>query len=376
MIVLHSGSLDMRSGGPATSTYLTLKGLEACGVATRMLTPPCERKNLVAQDAKCCFTPPMRWKRWGYMPGLPELLQDLGKMDLYHVQGLWQYLGHGLAVHARKTGVPYIVTLRGMLYPQALQHSAWVKKLALRLYQRRDLQRAACIHVTCEEEMVHYRELGFTNPVAVIPNPVKEVGMCQGDGRTREKKCVGYLGRVHPRKRIERLIYAFDALREETRDWELWIIGADDLRYERFLRSEVKRLGLTNVQFTGFLAGAAREDVMQSLSYLMLPSDFENFGMVVAEALARGIPVIVSKGAPWQDLETEHCGWWISNDQISINKALGHVLTLSEEERTLMGKNGIRLIREKYSVEAVGVKMMQLYDWILGRCEKPEFVYE
>ena len=188
---------------------------------------------------------------------------------------------------------------------------------------------------------------------------------------------IGYLGRVHPRKRIERLIYAFDALRDELRNAELLIIGADDKQYEEFLHEEVKRLHLTNVRFTGFLTGKEKDDAISSLSYLAVPSDFENFGNIVTEALVRGVPVIASKGMPWQELEEYHCGWWVNNDQGTINNTLLRAISISEEERLQMGINGRRLIQEKYSVQMLGRKMKQLYEWILnGGGVKPEFVYE
>ena len=111
------------------------------------------------------------------------------------------------------------------------------------------------------------------------------------------------------------------------------------------------------------------------LSLLVVPSDFENFGNIVTEALVRGIPVISSKGMPWQELETFHCGWWIDNDQESINQTILKAVCLSDRERLKMGMNGKKLMRDNYSVEVLGLKMQQLYQWILGEGEKPAFVY-
>ena len=79
---------------------------------------------------------------------------------------------------------------------------------------------------------------------------------------------------------------------------------------------------------------------------------------------------------PWRELEEFHCGWWINNDQESINRTLLEALTLPLEERVQMGMNGKRLMCENYSVEVLGEKMKQLYEWILTKGEKPIFVYE
>lgn len=376
MIILHSGSLDIKSGGPALSTYLTIKGLKTCGVVADMLMSPLANDGkLITKDVPIHYTRPIMNKRFGYMPQLTETLNQLPTYDLYHVQGIWQYLGHGVAAFARKQHKPYVVTLRGMLYPQALAHSAIVKKISLALYQRKDLQRAACIQATCIDEMKYYRALGFSNPVAILPNPIETEGIIDRPILQNDKLRIGYLGRVHPRKRIERLIYAFDALRKDLQDAELLIIGADDKQYEEFLHNEVKRLQLNNVRFTGFLSGKEKDEAISSLSYLVVPSDFENFGNIVTEALVRGVPVIASNGMPWQELEEYHCGWWIDNNQDSINQTLLKAIRLSETDRIQMGINGKQLIREKYSVEILGEKMKQLYVWILNRGVKPDFVH-
>ncbi|MDR2407193.1 MAG: glycosyltransferase, partial [Bacteroidales bacterium] len=186
----------------------------------------------------------------------------------------------------------------------------------------------------------------------------------------------GYLGRVHPRKNIERVIYAWHQLQNTVNNGELIIIGDGDKQYMDFLKQESKRLQLNNVMFTGFLSGNEKEKALNSLSFLVVPSDFENFGNIVTEALVKGVPVIASKGAPWQELNIHRCGWWIDNDVDTIAKTLKEAIFLSEEECRQMGMRGRELIKENYSIEIVAQKMMRLYQWILGQTEKPDFVYK
>ncbi|MDR1715229.1 MAG: glycosyltransferase [Prevotella sp.] len=377
MKILHSGSLGIQSGGPALSLYLTVKGLNDAGERAEVIMSPLREKDkLIANNMTIHYTAMMRNVRLGYMPGLKEMLDKLSVYDLYHVHGLWQYLGHGVTSYARRHGKPYIMTLRGMLYPQALAHSALVKKASLILYQRNDLQKAACIQATCIEEMEHYRTLGFCNPVAVLPNPIDINHVVDRPIPDKPQMRIGYLGRIHPRKRIEKLIYAMNDSRDKTSNLHLAIIGSGDNVYERFLHNEVKRLNLSNVKFTGFLSGKEKDEIMTQLSLLVVPSDFENFGNIVTEALVRGVPVIASRGMPWRELETHHCGWWIDNDQESITNTLIEAISLTEEERIYMGMNGKQLMRENYSVEVLAGKMKHLYQWILGQASKPEFVYE
>ena len=371
MKVIHWGSLDTKSGGPALSTYLTLKGLMSMGVDASIVCHPLSASgHLIGSDVEIKFSEPIKEPRFGYIPRLGKTLNDVGLPDIYHIQGLWQYPGHKMASFARKHRVPYVVTLRGMMYPQALAHSAKVKKVSLALYQRHDLVHAAAIQCTCEEEMEHYRAMGFKNPVAIIPNPVE---MPESAVRVIPTTfTIGYLGRLHPRKRVERLIYALQGLPNA----HLIIIGGNDEVYEQFLRNEASRLGLCDrVEFAGFLVGEAKADAIRSLSVLAVPSDFENFGNIVTEALSYKVPVIASKGMPWQVLTEKDCGWWIDNDQSTINKTLQAVSELSDEQLIAMGERGYDLVQREFSVEALGEKMRDLYRWVFEGGELPEFVY-
>lgn len=375
--VIQFGTLDVAEGGPALSTYLTMKGINTCGGSSTIIMPPPLRSGrVVSESVNRIYTLSPKLKKFEYIPHLKNSIESVGMGDVFHIQGLWRYIGAGAACYARHHHIPYVISLRGMLYPQALAPSAMVKKLSLWLYQRRDLQCAACIQATCKEEMEHYRNLGFTNPVAVIPNPI-DLGDCIGRSIPQKSHFkVGYLGRVHPRKRIERLIYAMSDLQEQINNAELIVIGSGDEDYELFLKNEVKRLKLKNVIFTGFLTGEKKDLAIRELSVLAVPSDFENFGNIVAEALVRGVPVIASTGMPWNELVTYNCGWWINNDQDSINQTILKAYKVGEVERIQMGMNGKRLMKENYSVEILGEKMMRLYEWILGRANKPDFVYE
>lgn len=376
MKALHSGSLNVNAGGPALSMSLTLKGLEKAGVKTVALCEQIPQNDkLITSDLNIRFTHQPKYGTFAYVNNIKDCLEKEGGVDVYHIHGTWMY--HGLAVsrYANKMGKSYVVSPRGMLYPQALAHHALLKKIMMALYQGKVFSGAACIQATCREEMEHYRALGFKNPVAVLPNPIDISGVIDREIPHKPIFKIGYLGRLHPRKRVERLIYAFNEKKKQLEDCRLVIIGGGDEKYQKFLEDEVKRLNLTNVEFTGFLTGKEKDNAILDLSLLVVPSDFENFGNIVTEALVRGVPVIASKGMPWQELEEYHCGWWINNDQESINHALLNAIALSPEKRIQMGMNGKRLMRENYSVEVLGEKMKRLYEWILNGGQKPEFVY-
>lgn len=378
MRILHSGAIDIHAGGPALSTWLTVKGLRGQGVDVDIITEPAttEGDKIIDTDAKPIFSRKSKFGTLAYVPGLKKQLRSIGNFDLYHIQGMWMLHGKSVSDHARKTDRPYVVTLRGMLYPQALAHNAIVKRLSLALYQGKILKRASAVQCTCIEEMEHFRNLGFKTPVAVLPNPIETTGVIDRAIPFKPVFRIGYLGRIHPRKRVERLIYAMDQLRGQLpSNTELIIIGGGDKGYTEFLQNETKRLKLNNVLFTGFLSGKEKDETINSLSVLAVPSDYENFGNIVTEALVRGVPVIASTGMPWQELQTHHCGWWIHNSQEEINHAIIECFNLGEEHRRLMGINGRNLIASNYSVDSLGKKMKNLYEWILLGGDKPDFVF-
>lgn len=373
MKILHSGTIDVNAGGPAMSTYLTLYGLRQLGVDAKLIMYPLSvGGSLRGNDVPVYYAKAPIDHKLCYSPFLKREMVNCGDYDLYHAQGVWQYQTYALVDVARKRRKPYIITPRGMLYPQDIaKASTFFKKMSLKARLLNDLNNASCVQVTCKDEMVHCRNLGVTSPIAIIPNPVeiKEYTLKKEDATFR----LGYLGRLSPRKNVEGLIYAFNALREETKDAELLIIGGGDKNYENFLKNEVVRLGLKNVTFTGFLSGLEKDKAISSCSVLAMPSEFENLGNVILEGLVRGIPCIATKGSPWKELETHQCGWWVDYSQDAIAHGVNQALHTTTEQLIMMGANGRKLMEENYSIEAVGHKMTELYKWILGG-NKPQFI--
>lgn len=375
MKVLYTGTLDVNAGGPAFSTYNTMRGLNAIGVETHVLMFEMGKGGkLIGDSVPIHFAKRPLEKVFNYSLSYKREIKACGKFDIYQAQGIWQYNTYAVVDVARKLGKPYIITPRGMLYPQDIAKSKpWFKNMSLRLRLLDDLNRAACIHVTCEDEMRHCRNLGVTSPIAIVPNPVeiKSYPSTKNDGTFR----LGYLGRISRRKNVEGLIYAWSELMDKTKNAELLIIGGGDDEYMAFLKKEVERLHLANVRFTGFISGQEKEDALNSLSVLAMPSEFENFGNVIVEGLVRGIPCVATTGAPWKDLADYRCGWWVDYNQSAITEAVEAALNTPIAELQKMGERGKNLMKSKYSIEAVAEQMKDVYEWILNGRNKPDFVY-
>lgn len=375
MKVLHFGTFDAIQGGPAMSAYLTLHGLREEGVDAQiaMYKVPSDHKLRGYEvPINWCKAP---WEhKFGYSPYLKKELKAVDQVDIYHAQGVWQYPTYAICDVARKKRKPYLITPRGMLYPQDIAKShRKFKELSLKWRLLHDLNKAACVQVTCEDEMKYCRQLGVTAPIAIIPNPV-EIKEYRPQ-KEHDVFTLGYMGRLSPRKNVEGLIRAFADLKLTAKDAQLLIIGGGDRKYDFFLKSEVERLKLDNVTFLGFLKGDEKDEALSRLDVLAMPSEFENLGNVILEGLVRGIPCIATKGSPWKDLLDCQCGWWVPYNQLSITNAVKTAMKTPIEELKRMGENGKNLMRKKYSVSAVARQMKSLYMWILDKGDKPRYVY-
>ena len=362
------------SGGTSTCTYDLLSALHRCDCDVDLMT--LQASDLMGEgETWIKALPDDSVSSYGYSRNMNHFLSQ-SDYDIYHTNGLWMHCNHETCLIARRKDRPYVITPHGMLYPQALVRSSWKKRLLLRFGGvDKDLRNAACIHATCREEMEYYRALGYKNPVAVIPNPVPLPDFIHEITRDDRVKRIGFLGRLHPRKNAEALLDAWVLLGDKVRNAQLVIMGKGNDYYEQMLKDKVKRNGLANVEFTGFVTGRDKFQRLASLTALCVPSDFENFGMIITEALTVGTPVIASLGTPWLDLNTYHCGYWVDNQPAAIASSIEKILTLPAEEVKQMGENGKQLVETKYRDTQVAAMMKQLYQYLMNGGVVPEFIH-
>lgn len=369
------GSLNAGAGGTSTCAYELVSAMNSAGYHVELLTlrPASPAEKMLGEDE---FIHALTYDARTPLALSLNFRQSLAKSNyaLYHTNGLWMDVNHATCAHARKVGMPYIISPHGMLYPQALAISSWKKKLMLTFGHKRDLQQATCIHVTCKQEMEHCRAFGLKQPIAVIPNPVQIPSYLnelskRKDGIFR----VGFLGRFHPIKNIESIIRAWAALKFDNA--ELLLYGDGEPDYVASLKTLVCSTKAPNVRFMGFVNGREKYDALARLNLLCAPSHQENFGMSIAEALLAGTPVIASTGTPWEALNTNNCGWWRDNSVESLCECIQEAQFLSPSELRAMGERGKQLILSSYSSAKVSQMMYQLYGWVLGKQEKPDFVF-
>lgn len=145
-----------------------------------------------------------------------------------------------------------------------------------------------------------------------------------------------------------------------------------------FFNREAERLELPSDPFfrDGIRVEKNRLLASLRLAWGVVPSDFENFGMIVAEAVTPGGACYRNDGSPWQELETERCGWWVGNDTDTLTEAVREALELDKDLLHEMGKRGRQLILRKYTMDAVSLQLVQMYDWITGKINTPGFISE
>lgn len=287
-----------------------------------------------------------------------------------HMHGLWLAPNIHPARAARRHGVPLVASPRGMLGAEAFAFSARRKRLVWALGQRHALEMAACFHATAQSEAEDIRCAGLTAPVAVIPNGIDIPG---GDPEPGARTAL-HLGRLHPKKGIDRLVTAWARVAERHPDWRLRIVGPSEIGYRDTLERQVQELGAPRVVFDGPLYGTDKLVAYQQAGLFVLPTLNENFGMVVAEALAAGIPAICTKGAPWSGLEAERCGWWVDHGPDAMAVALDAALELPDAERMAMGARGRDWMARDFGWDGIAKRMATVYAWCLGQGDQPDCV--
>lgn len=356
-VLLTATSLLPAYGGPAYSvsrlaTALTEIGIEVglwasdqSASAVRLLPDHAPVRRLTGSEA--------------------EALDEFGGADVLHDNGIWLPHNHKLAILAAGRGIPRVVSTRGMLEPWALNHRRWKKYVAWRLYQRRDLRRAACHHATAGMEAEHVRRLGLDVPICVIPNGVDVPELAVGAPAKGDRKVALYLGRIHPKKGLPMLIDAWAKVRPAG--WRLKIVGPDEAGHRTELENAVAAAGLNDlVSFAGPIDGEAKRSAFFGADLFILPTYSENFGMTVAEALAHGLPVLTTTGAPWSMLPERGCGWWVEATIDGVAYGLRLASSQNSETLSAMGAKGRKWVVAEFGWAHVAKKFAAMYDNLLS----------
>ena len=368
-------------GGPPRSVLGLCRALVRAGAEIQVLTTDANGEGDIAPEivARGEFGGvavnylPRAWPRVYFgARGVTAAVDRLaGAVDVVHLHGCWNVFNWLAARACRRRRVPYIVSPRGMLNAWSFEHSGLKKRIAYRLIERPTLRGASCIHATSEDERREIEALDLAIPLAVIPNGITSVDVPADSpgasvfraryGFAERDVVVLYLGRLHPKKRVDLLAEAVVAARAGAPSVKLLVAGSGDRRYEHELRTRFSaEIADGTIVFAGPLEGVDRHLALAAADVFGLTSESENFGLAVAEAMAAGRPVIVSRHCPWPQIEQWDAGFWLPNDVAAIAAA---IVTLANDPalRRRLGDNGRCGARRYLDWDGIARDMLEVY---------------
>lgn len=375
-----AASLSLEDGGPSYSVPSLARSL-ACHIAEVKLITLGEEK--VIQEGVLCNTFPkstlpvlsdLSWSR----PLWSALNDYAHEGAVIHTHGLWLmpniYPSWAVAGNLG-SNTKLVHSPRGMLGDAARRISFWKKEPIWWLWQRKALMMADCLHATAESEFYEIRKAGLHIPVAIIPNgidlpPLETVP----DRLSRPERYVLSLGRIHPKKGLDRLLRAWAQIETSVPGWSLKFVGNAEIGHDLELLKLATTLGIERFTLEGPRYGGEKWKAYQDADLFVLPTLNENFAITVAEALASELPVISTKGAPWSGLEKHQCGWWIDHGPEPLAVALLRAISLSPQDRAKMGASGRAWMSRDFGWPAIGTEMADVYRWLKFGGDPPQCV--
>lgn len=304
-----------------------------------------------------------------------------------HIHGLWEQSSLAAAQAARATHTPYLVSAHGMLEPWALAQGRAKKQLYAGLFERPNLNGAACLHALTTAEARHYRAFGCTAPIAVIPNAVAIPATPSGQlfleayPLLRGRRILLFLGRLHAKKGIDMLLRAWAAVRAQAsaawNDAVLVVAGPGEEAMRLGLEELAGHLGLRDhVTFAGMLGPAMKWSSLAAAECFVLPSFSEGLSMATLEAMGVGLPVIVTTTCNLPEVDAFGTGWQVEPTQAALAEALAAWLQNTPEANSAIGQRGTALVHERFSWQTVTEQMAELYSWVEGGREPRSFTMQ
>jgi glycosyltransferase involved in cell wall biosynthesis len=314
-VALHSGikvahvisGLDPRGGGPAEALRGLALAQAANGLNVRVLATYAAGDDhgfatiMRARGVSVQLVGPCRGPLLRHPDLASATSEAVAAADVVHIHALWEEVQHRAARAARLSHKPYLIRPCGMLDPWSLRQSRVRKRLYLLWRLRRHLNAATALHFTSETERDGTARLRLRAPAIVEPNGIELAEyenlpfrgtFRQSRGIAGDRKVVLFLGRLHSKKGLDLLLPAFA---RQPGQPLLVLAGPYDDDYRRVLDAETTRLNIADrVLFTGMLLSADKLAAYVDADLFVLPSYQENFGIAVVEAMAAGLPVIVS----------------------------------------------------------------------------------
>ncbi len=292
--------------------------------------------------------------------------QEAKRFDAAHVHGLFNPVSSLSAHIGNVKTVPTIMRPFGTLSRYTFSRRSTLKQLYFTLLDRPALRRAAAVHFTTEAERDEANRLSINveDRSAVVPPPWRGEARAPDMKEKADRPTVLYMSRLHPKKNVQGLLRAWVQVVADRPDAQLWVAGDGDDAYVQQLHDTVAAHGLgDSVSFLGFVSGDEKERVLREAWAFALPSHQENFGVAVLEAVAAGLPVVISGEVQLQAfIEEKDLGRIVDRtDPSDIAAGLETVLA-DDAGRRRVAEAGPAGVREVFSLEQIGEKLWELYD--------------
>ena len=346
-------------------------------MVTGELSVPTDR--VVQQDGVNIRYFPIQYPRfWGTsLPMARALKEKIPDVDIVHIHSLYLFHTAVTALYCEKFQIPYVIRPHGTLDPYIYKRHRFRKKIVEILFQNRVMRRASGIHFLTEEEKMLAGKYTFGTPGFVVPLglDIDEYSFNPAKGKlfTRfpelsGKKIILFLGRINFKKGLDILVNAFAAIAREQDDVHLLIAGPDDTGYGKKVSEWLKKENVyTKTTLAGMLQGEEKLEAFHISSVFVLPSYSENFGIAVLEAMACGLPVVVSdKVNLWPAVAAAKAGVVAPCDAEIFSRKILAILNDDDLARQ-MGMNGIALVRNKFSWHEIATRLLSMYSSLITK---------
>ena len=316
------------------------------------------------------------WRRYKFSLSLLQWLNENARQfDLAHLHALFSPVTTLAATIARYHHLPYIIRPCGMLDPADLQKKKRLKQIYATLLERPNLAGAAAIHFTSKEEAKISERfgLGSTGKMPVPRDLVIPLGVTAGlfPKRLRESQVpiILFMSRIAPKKGLDLIIPALESILCSGIEFHFILAGSNpqDADYETQIKVQIHNSSLAKyTTITGFVSGDLKAELLTKADLFVLPSYYENFGIAVAEAMAAGVPVVISDRIHIaEDIQQAEAGWVGPLEVGAIANSIKSAL-LNPQERQRRGLNGKEYAKKHYNWEAIAQQTIDAYQQILS----------
>ncbi|MBE9059465.1 glycosyltransferase [cf. Phormidesmis sp. LEGE 11477] len=296
------------------------------------------------------------------------------RYDIAHIHALFSPVSTAAATLCRWRHLPYIMRPLGTLDPADLQKKRTLKKLYAHLLEKPNLAGAAALHFTSSQEAKVSERFGTTTSEMVLPLGVSlpslpERTVAQSRIREqfsipKERPIILFMSRIDPKKGFDLLVPALEKIHQNNHPFHLLLCGSNpqDREYETSIKQQIESSSWSCcVTFSGFVSGELKINILSAADLFVLPSYYENFGIAVAEAMAAGIPVVISTGVDiWPKVAECEAGWIVPTEVEPLVDSLTEALS-DEGERKRRGQNAQRCAKANYGWDAIAQTLTLKY---------------